>query len=111
MELLAFLGGVLGLIAAIMNRKRIVYHVQAPYNSVHGGAGPTRRIPIVTRFRRVALLAVGTVTLLLLTGAAAEANSDTLANIFVVGVFVCFMCSAYQAVAILITFVSRIWRG
>jgi len=110
-EILAFLGGLLGLIAAIINRKRIVYHVVgAPTQRANSSAPGRHGVPISKRLKRVAIIAGGVFILMILGGAALDSGNESVANVIVWVVFAAMLYAAYQATAIVITMLARLWR-
>ena len=110
MEVLGFLGAVIGLIAALINRKRIVVHTTAPDSNALVSSQHRPAITIGKRLKR-ACLAVGIGICCIVIAAIADPAemgrvSKTMAFPFVIGIVI----AAYQMLAIVIMIIGRLWR-
>lgn len=110
MEILGFLGAIIGLIAAIINRKQIVVHTTSHYTNTATTSGYAPSVTIGKRFKR-ACLAMGIGFGFMIIAATAEPNqmgpvSKTMAIPFVIG----FVVAAYQVLAMFIMVLAKLWR-
>lgn len=107
MEALGFIGAILGLVAAIINRKRIVIHrtEHVSYNA----SSAARRVPITGR-KRLKRLAVCVLGGFLCAMVGAASGSSDGGDFMMFPFFLCFMVGAYQLVAITLAFFFRLWR-
>jgi hypothetical protein len=110
MEFLAFLGAIIGLIAAIINRKQIVIHTTAPYQQAVATTVSRQTITVGKRLKRagVALgLGFGCVMLAAMFEPGKMGGVSAFAGF---AMLTAFVTAAYQVLAVLIMVIVRLWR-
>lgn len=108
MEVLGFLSAVLGVIAAVINRKRIIvlrYDHGVRNSPSHTGGGP---ITIRKRMKRLLLALTAAMAFPCIAGAAGASGDSEGILVFAFAAFL--LVAAYQLVAIFLLAVVRLWR-
>ena len=111
MEVLAFLGGVMGLIAAIIGRYRVIEHRHVSAAAIPAGTlSPASRPPVTVRKRckRLVLALAGGFLCIMIVGAGSrESPMTTVAAITFAGMA---LMTAWQCTLIVLTLLLRLWR-
>ncbi len=114
MEVFGFLAAVLGLITAIINRKRIIelrHTTSSPWSST-----PRPPVTFGKRFKRLCISLALAFFLMLIIGSIIgpgpthNTTNETWANILIVPFLIVCLMAAYQTVAIVIVLFARIWQ-
>ena len=108
MEVLAFLGAVVGLVTAIINRKRIIVfrHESVAYRPPQEVQG---RVTIRKRLKRLAIcFFLGFVCAVI--GSSTQNSSKGLSDFMAWPCFLCALLGSYQALAIVLMCFARLWR-
>ena len=112
-EPIGLIAAVLGVVAAVLNRKRIVIHryEDTAYSSAASSrSGPSRSpAKIGKRFKRLGIC-LGLAFMCACAGASTQDSNGALSNFLALPFFVCFLLAAYQSVAIVIMVLFRLWR-
>ena len=112
MEIIGFLAAIIGLIAAVLNRKKIVVHMTAAeaYSVGRAAGGRRRSATILKRFKRACIaLVIGVACLfgaVYFDPKGTGSASVVLAMLFFAG----FAVAAYQLLALFLMILIRLWR-
>jgi hypothetical protein len=103
MEAFGLLSAIVGLVAAYINRRRII---EVRYVSQsHPQVAPRTPVTIGKRLKRLAIaLIVGFLF------AALGGQSDASAEVFVWPFAICFLVASYQALAVAVLLLASLWR-
>ena len=109
MEMLGLLSAIAGLIAAILNRKRIVIH-RVEETGQDKSQPPSRsRVTTGKRLKRFVVSFVVALLCLLIIGATAESSED-IAKLAVFPFLFFVMVGTYQLIAILLIGLRKLWQ-
>ena len=101
MELLGLLAAIIGLVAAILNRRRIIV-IRRETASSSTDTRP-QAVSVAKRFKRMALSLAIAFVFFMSTGIAANAENETLAHVLIWPFLICALVAAYQFVVLVLT--------
>lgn len=112
-EAIGLISAVLGIVAAVLNRRRIVIHryESTSYSSTTSprtgiSKSPTR---ISKRFKRL-VICLGLAFVCACAGASSQESNGALSNFMFFPFCICLLLGAYQVAAIVIMVFARLWR-